>query len=209
MKICFISDTHELHDKLKLPESDILVHAGDLTMGGDVKACRTALAWLNAQPHEHVVFVAGNHDFAFESNNKDVLLKGFERLIYLQDTEKEIKGLRFYGSPVQPWFHDWAFNVQRGEAIRRYWDLIPGDVDVLITHGPPFGILDQSIKGKTDHLGCEELADTLSVIHPKIHVFGHIHGSYGRWDASDTKYINASVVNEAYQVVNEPHLIEL
>jgi Icc-related predicted phosphoesterase len=209
MKICFISDTHDLHHKVTLPEADILVHAGDLTMAGEPEYCLKALAWLNAQPHEHVVLVAGNHDFAFESEHKDVLLKGFDRLIYLENSGAEVAGLKFWGSPVQPWFHDWAFNVQRGEAISKIWNQIPEGLDVLITHGPPFSILDQAVKGRSEHLGCGDLLARLCDVKPKIHVFGHIHGSYGRRDAVNTKYFNASVVNEAYQVVNEPQVIEL
>jgi Icc-related predicted phosphoesterase len=152
--------------------------------------------------------IAGNHDFSFE---KQIIKDSFDygRVIYLEDSGTEIEGLKIYGSPVQPWFCDWAFNVHRGAAIKKYWDKIPEGLDILITHGPPNIILDQSILGRSDHLGCEDLLANLAITKPKIHVFGHIHGSYGRWDSANTKYINASVVNEAYQVVNEPQVIEL
>jgi Icc-related predicted phosphoesterase len=190
-----------------VPEGDILVHAGDLTMAGDIYNTQKALNWLNDQPHAYVVFVAGNHDFAFErAYTKERLDLG--RLIYLENSAQQVGGINFYGSPVQPWFMDWAFNVHRGAPIREYWNKIPYDVHVLITHGPPYGILDQSIPGKSDHLGCEELRSRLEMIQPKIHVFGHIHGSRGT-ETNGIKFVNASVVNEAYKVVNEPIVVEL
>lgn len=204
MKLCFISDTH--NNQIEIPDADILIHAGDLTLSGTVEECVKTLGWLNALPHEHIVFIAGNHDFAFQSDKKDYLLKLFPRLNYLENSGIELLGLKIWGSPVQPWFHDWAFNVPRGAAIKKYWDLIPDNLDVLVTHGPPFGILDQAILGKTDHLGCEELAFNIGKTKPAINVFGHIHGSYGHRDGS-TKYYNASVVNEAYEVTNNPHII--
>jgi Icc-related predicted phosphoesterase len=210
-RLVLISDTHDLHNQLSVPEGDILVHAGDLTMAGDVYNTQKALNWLNEQPHEHVVFVAGNHDFAFErAYTKERL--DFGRLVYLENSGEQIGGINFYGSPVQPWFMDWAFNVHRGLPIRQYWNRIPDGVDVLITHGPPYGILDQATPGKSDHLGCEELRDRMAswdISEPKVHVFGHIHGSHGREIRGATTFVNASAVNEAYKVVNQPIVVEI
>lgn len=203
MKLCLISDTHDQHDKVVLPEADILIHAGDLTLAGEPAACRSALQWLNAQPHKHVVVIAGNHDFAFESPHKGLLLEGL-RIVYLENSGVELEGLKIWGSPVQPWFHDWAFNVQRGAAIRQYWDEIPAGLDVLITHGPPYGVLDQARPDRSDHLGCEELDIAVKCRPPILHVFGHIHGSFGEHIGVDTVFVNASQVNEAYQIVNTP-----
>ena len=208
MKICFISDTHDQHDRVKVPAADILIHTGDLTMSGDVASCRKALQWLNAQPHEYIIVIAGNHDFAFESEHKNVLLLGLDRLTYLENSGTEVKGLKIWGSPVQPWFHDWAFNIQRGEPIKKYWNEIPEGLDVLITHGPPWGKLDQVIPDRTDHLGCEELEKRVHEVKPKIHAFGHIHGGYGTMQGKHTKFVNSSLLNEAYQFVNEPIVIE-
>jgi len=207
MKLCLISDTQNQHEQVKMPYADILIHAGDLTMSGTVEECRHALRWLNSQPYEHIVMVAGNHDFAFEHpDRKKLILEGMNRIHYLENEGTTISGLKIWGSPVTPWFCDWAFNVNRGSAIKKIWDTIPENTDVLITHGPPMGILDQSVSGKTDHLGCEELAERIeTVVLPKIHVFGHIHGGYG----SKGRYHNASVVNEAYQVSNSPIVVEI
>lgn len=205
MKLVLISDTHDLQHKVSIPDGDVFVHAGDLTMIGDVESTQKAIDWLDGQPHEHVVFIAGNHDYAFERGSRLDL----KRLAYLENSSVTIHGVKFYGSPVQPWFMSWAFNVHRGKPIKQFWDKIPEDTDVLITHGPPWGVLDQSIPGKTDHLGCEELAKRMDAIKPKVHVWGHIHGSHGKVSLGDCSSYNASVVNEAYKVVNEPFVVEI
>jgi Icc-related predicted phosphoesterase len=122
--------------------------------------------------------IAGNHDRLFESHSiptHDLITNG----IYLGDSGVELDGVKFCGSPVQPPFNNWTFDVERGEAIRRHWDKIPMKTDVLVTHGPPFGILDQS-RPMTTHLGCEELAKVVDKIAPRLRLFGHIHGGHGR-----------------------------
>lgn len=159
------------------------------------------------QPAKEVVFTAGNHDFAFERAYAKEKLD-LCRLRYLQDEAIEIDGKKFYGSPWQPAFCGWAFNVERGQAIKKYWDLIPEGIDVLITHGPPMGLLDQSSRGR-ENLGCEELAKRIDIVKPKVHVFGHIHGGRGHRNYRGMDFYNASVVNEAYNVVHEPYVITI
>lgn len=209
MKLVMLSDTHTMHDKVIVPDGDVLVHAGDMALDGRLSEVQDTLNWLNNQPHQYVVAIAGNHDFALERprHRKDI---DFGRVIYLENSSANIEGINFWGSPVTPWFHDWAFNVRRGLHIRKVWDEVPdaGLVDVLITHGPPYGTLDQSSRGGY-HLGCEELAERIKISVPLVHVFGHIHGGYGTLDNGTTRYFNASVVNEAYQVVNPPQEVEL
>lgn len=164
--------------------------------------------WLGSLPHRHKVVIAGNHDLLFESYPE--MARGrLNSAIYLENSGTEILGLKFWGSPVQPTFHNWAFNVDRGAAIRRYWKKIPPDTDVLITHGPPFGTLD-----KTDilgpHLGCEDLTKAVLQIKPKLHVFGHIHGGHGQEiNKSGTLFVNAAVLNERYVHTHAPIVIEL
>jgi Icc-related predicted phosphoesterase len=127
--------------------------------------------------------------------------------IYLENSGVELEGLKFWGSPVQPEFNSWAFNVKRGAAIRRYWDKIPMDTDVIVTHGPPFGILDQS---RSRHLGCEEFAKTVNKIVPRLNVFGHIHGGRGYFlGKNGTQFVNASVLNDLYMLVYEAQIIDL
>jgi Icc-related predicted phosphoesterase len=209
LKLVLISDTHEKHNALSVPDGDVLVHAGDLTYRGDFDAVLEATQWLRKLPHKHKVVIAGNHDFLFEKKPASArsLMDGIH---YLENESIVIDGVKFYGSPVQPWFYDWAFNVQRGEAIRKYWDMMPEDTDVLITHGPPKGFQDQSVPHKnTEHLGCYDLLEAVLRIKPKIHVFGHIHGGYGYQRFEGTQFYNASVVNEAYKLTNDPFVVEI
>jgi Icc-related predicted phosphoesterase len=162
-RIICVSDTHGQHAGLPLPDGDILIHAGDFMTYGN-------------SPHK--IVIAGNHDRLFESHPIPARAL-ITNAIYLKDSGVEVEGLKFWGSPVQPPFNNWAFNVQRGAPIRKHWDKIPMGTDVLATHGPPFGILDQS-RPMTDHLGCEELAEVVEKVAPRLHFFGHIHGGHGR-----------------------------
>jgi len=108
----------------------------------------------------------------------------------LNDSPFEYEGLKFWGSPISPTFFDWSFNRDRGPKIKRHWDMIPNDTDILITHGPPAGILDRNRKNV--NCGCDDLLEALARVNPKLHVFGHIHESYGIHDSSSTKFVNAS-----------------
>ena len=206
-RIVAISDTHEKHGQIRVPEGDILVCAGDITINGKPAAVSEFNAWFAAQPHRHKLLIAGNHDFLFE---KDI---GYARslispgIIYLENSGCEIMGLKFWGSPVTPWFFDWAFNKQRGEEIRRFWDEIPADTDVLVTHGPPFGILDKNAGG--ENTGCEELRRALERVRPRLHIFGHIHEGYGIAEQDEMTLINACQLDYQYRLVNEPLVVTL
>lgn len=208
MRLVLLSDTHTFHDQVQVPDGDVLCHAGDMGLRGTPAEIQPCLDWLNAQPHKHVVAIAGNHDFAFEKWPQQLKLG---RINYLENSSVNIDGKNFYGSPVTPWFLDWAFNVQRGKAIKEYWNMIPdaGLVDVLLTHGPPIGILDQSLPGRSENLGCEELAKQVKISKPLVHAFGHIHGSYGKRTYRDIQFFNCSQVDETYQVVNKPWVVDL
>jgi Icc-related predicted phosphoesterase len=161
--------------------------------------------WLAGLPHPHKLVIAGNHDFCFERQPAES-----ERLIkhahYLRDTGVTLAGLRFYGSPWQPWFFDWAFNLKRGPEIRAKWDLIPEGVDVLITHGPPAGHGDLTTRG--DRAGCADLLDALDRVRPRLHVFGHIHEGYGQTLAGATRCINASICNVNYAPANAAIVVD-
>jgi Icc-related predicted phosphoesterase len=211
VSLVLISDTHGFHEGVNLPEGDVLIHAGDfMNSGTRIKELTDFIKWWNTRPHQVKILVAGNHDILVEE--KPELLKSLlYGTDYLLDSGVEYFGLKFWGSPFQPRFYDWAFNVDRGEAIKKHWDLIPDDMDVLITHGPPYGILDQAFPSQnSEKCGCEELLDVITKIRPKIHAFGHIH-STGPREASNgcTYFINASQVDEAYRLVNRPIVIEL
>jgi len=109
-----------------------------------------------------------------------------------------IDNVFFWGSPYTPEFMDWAFMYPRGSAARQYWDQIPYNLDVLITHGPPLGILDQAMPGGA-HLGCEKLLEAVKEKKPKIHLFGHIHGGAVTFENGVTRFVNAAYLNEQYK----------
>ena len=199
MKITLISDTHTQHDKLRLPGGDLLIFAGDFMSSGYSKTeVINFLGWLDEQPYDFIVFIAGNHDRWVENFNEDFrgLLTGYKNIEYLQDEWIIIDGVKIYGTPWQPWFHNWAFNLQRGEALQKKWDMIPEDADILITHSPPFRILDKCEDGY--RAGCENLLNRLNVVKPKINVFGHIHEACGHVYQDGTHFFNASVLDARY-----------
>lgn len=204
MRIVTLSDTHGHHRKVSVPEGDVLIFAGDfMTSGYNFHEVGDFAQWFTSLPHPKKIWIAGNHDRAVESNKK-ACLPVFKGSVYLENDSTEYFGVKFYGSPITPAFNNWAFNVERGEAIKKYWDNIPDDTDVLITHGPPKGVLDNSIEWGPG-LGCEELAKRVAEVRPTIHIFGHIHGGYGR----SGEFRNVSICNEAYRPVNAPQVIDL
>lgn len=207
MKITFISDTHSKHDELTLAipmDTDLLIHAGDLSTMGKPAELSRFLNWYNDLPIPNKVFVAGNHDFLPEKAPPlfRSMLDNFSDLIYLENEEIVIDNLKIWGSPISPFFFNWAFNRHRGADIRRYWEAIPEDVDILVTHGPPLGFGDRTTRGEL--VGCKDLLDFVEKIKPKYHTFGHIHEGYGLYQNEDTTFINASVLNERYEMVNAP-----
>ncbi|MCK5689653.1 metallophosphoesterase, partial [Myxococcota bacterium] len=134
--LALLSDTHGLHDTIQVPDADILVHAGDMTNRGSLDDLNRFASWLKELPHEHKIIVAGNHDWCFENNHaesKQIIEK--TGAIYLQDEAVEVEGLNIYGSPWQPWFYDWAFNLPRdGDELKAKWAAIPNDTHILLTH---------------------------------------------------------------------------
>jgi Icc-related predicted phosphoesterase len=207
MRCVFISDTHLRHT-FSIPNGDVLVHSGDATIRGDFFEVREFADWFKSFTHAHKIFVAGNHDWLFEKDPE--LARSIIKPVatYLQDSSIEINGLVFYGAPWSPRFMDWAFNVDRGLAIAKKWAQIP-KCDVLITHGPPYGILDTVHRNSKEHLGCEELAKRVRQVRPKIHAFGHIHGGHNTIVRKGTQFINASICDEAYRAVNSPIVVDI
>lgn len=224
--LVIISDTHGRHKKVQVPEGDVLIHCGDSCGHGEFWQFREFLKWFGDQPHKHKILIAGNHDRCLISD-MDLCheeLKKYPEITYLEDTGIEIEGVKFWGSPWTPKFLNWFFMVQRGEQARKKWDKIPEDTDVLITHGPPYGILD-AVNPHPDNpgfnAGCEELLSAVYMrIRPMLHIFGHIHGSYGKVWLPPTRdpdggmhdgimFVNAATCNEAYEPVNPPMVLKL
>jgi Icc-related predicted phosphoesterase len=244
MKIAGISDIHGLWaervetkdgkvhwpSRITYPPADVLVFAGDV-LGNywgdkyDSELQMAELARLNEflgtkiadGTYKHVIFVAGNHDWCFQKRpeSKDILTNAH----YLQDSGVEIEGVKFWGSPWQPWFWDWAFNFPdhndnffRARAhARATWGMIPDDTDVLITHGPPLGILDETFQGMG--VGCQFLRERIHDLSLKLHVFGHIHYSYGTkvmgGFGPTTTFMNAAACDEEYQPTNPIQIVEI
>lgn len=208
MKFVTIADTHGKHSGLVVPEGDVLIHAGDISMKGDSYEVENFLTWFDKQDFEHKIFIAGNHDFYFEREpDENVQQMIPSNVTYLNDSLTTIKGIKIWGSPISPWFFNWAFNRHRGDAIKRHWDLIPNDIDILITHGPVYQVLDRTLSGQ--QVGCLDLLDKIQEIQPKIHICGHIHEAYGIEERFGIKFINASVLNAKYQLTNSPVVFEL
>jgi predicted MPP superfamily phosphohydrolase len=206
MRIVCISDTHGLARGVDIPDGDLLLHAGDLTGRGRPTEIAAEADWLRSLPHRRKVVIAGNHDFGLETDAVRCrpLLRG---LVYLEDAETDFEGLRIWGSPWQPRFFDWAFNLDRGPAIRAKWDLIPAGIDILVTHGPPARILDRTA-GEQD-AGCADLREAVRRVRPRLHLFGHIHEGYGRLEEDGTTFVNASLCDLAYEPVNPPIVVDL
>lgn len=209
-RIICLSDTHNFHEQISVPDGDILIHAGDATGRGTIPEIADFNRWFANQPHEHKILIAGNHDWLFEISSAAARRLLDDSIIYLEDSAVEIENLKFYGSPWQPRFFDWAFNLMRGAELAEKWEMIPADTDVLITHGPPNGILDEVPRRYfIENTGCEELRKRVEMVRPKLHVFGHIHCGYGQTEQSGVKFVNASVCDEEYQPINAPVVIDL
>jgi len=222
MKITFISDTHTRQGLIPmedLPGGDLLIHAGDIMNSGyNRNDIWDFLHWYDLIPgYDKKVFIAGNHDRMFENHPEDVKewLSKFPNIVYLQDESYEIydletdKSIKIYGSPWQPEFYSWAFNLPKnGIEIAGKWEGIPDDTDILITHGPSWGAVDTVAGRPWDNLGCELLSERIQRFRPKIHVCGHIHSGYGIETIDNIHYINASVLDERYEYTQKPWNVE-
>ena len=215
MRIVCISDTHNCNEQVSVPEGDIIIHSGDATINGTEQEVAAFLNWFSRLPHRNKIFIAGNHDWLFQTDARFArTLVADSKVIYLQDSSTTIGGLAIYGSPWQPRFYDWAFNLNRGAEMAEKWAMIPADIDILVTHGPPQGILDEvETQHGGSHEGCEELRKKVKQLagsgRLKLHCFGHIHSGYGVHGEFGVKFVNASICDEEYQPTQPPIVIDL
>lgn len=201
MDIVLISDTHELHRELDLPAGDVLIHAGDFTMlSRSLAAIRDFNSWLGELPYEHKLVVPGNHEFFLEADQSQRNL--LSNAIVLIDEGVEIDGMRFWGSPLTPSDGGAFGRILPADRVRN-WSRIPQETHILITHGPPCGILDRS-PGQREHVGDPELLTAVSRIRPLLHVFGHVHGAYGSTVRGDTTFVNAALLGAGGDLQNAP-----
>jgi predicted phosphodiesterase len=225
MKITIISDTHTKHRYCEndLPGGDLLIHAGDFMNSGynPIEAIEFFKWFDEIDNYDFKVFIAGNHDRWMQDKTEESrgILTGYKTIDYLQDDwmtvgdsdphDPNVQTAKIWGSPWQPEFYNWAFNLPRnGEELKAKWDMIPEDVDILITHGPAWGFLDDVEGRRGQHLGCELLTERIKQIKPKIHICGHIHSGYGHYFDGHTHYFNASVLNERYSYSHLPWNID-
>lgn len=208
MKFVVISDTHGKHDSLTVPDGDVLLHAGDMSVRGELHELRDFNDWLTKLPHNQKLFIPGNHDFCFE--DEEVSREAMDSLQArcLIDDLVEIDGVKIWGAPWQPEFFNWAFNLKRGQPLREKWQMIPDDVDILVTHGPPRGIGDE-VYPQCETVGCRELRKRVKEIQPSYHIFGHIHEGYGLYENGRTTFVNAAICDRQHAPRNRPLVFEV
>ena len=213
-KVLCISDTHSKHNLIPkewLEPADIIIHAGDISNVGSFLDIEHFCMWFSSlDQYKHKIFIAGNHDWSFQTSPDHTadILSRFPNITYLQDSSVTVEGLKIYGSPWQPEFCDWAFNLPRnGEQLEEKWNAIDVDTDILITHGPAWGMLD-IIPGNL-RVGCEILTEKIKNSKIKTLICGHIHHSYGEMMRDWVHYINAATLNERYEVQNPPIIFEI
>jgi Icc-related predicted phosphoesterase len=207
IKIGAFSDSHNLHEKLKINKFDILICAGDATNQGSFPEVCKFLNWFGQQESTHKVYVPGNHDWLAQREpgiTKDLCDQNNIKLLINEGIQ--IEGINIWGSPVTPFFCNWAFNAFSDE-LKKTWNLIPENLDILITHGPPYNILDKN--GLDQSCGCNFLFDEIQKKKPRCHIFGHIHENNGLKEFNGTKFYNVSICNDCYRIENEVMEIDL
>jgi len=207
MRIVTLSDTHTQHRHVKVPGGDVLLFAGD----GEFRSALDLIdfnSWLSCLKFKVIIAIAGNHDFFCEKYPDDVR-KYLTKAIYLKDEQYVLpNGMIVWGSPMTPTFLNWAFMESDENLGRYYWSKIPKDTDILLIHGPAYGHLDVAVPGG-DHLGSKTSAKKVAELRIPYVIHGHIHGGYGKEEIGKTTYINCSVLDEKYQLVNQPIVIDV
>lgn len=192
MKILHLSDTHKRHRALdNLPDADVVVHSGDFCMVGTEAEAIDFMNWFCDLPYAHKIFICGNHDdclYGAEINGLD------PNVHYLCNSGVKINGVKFYGVPM---FMEDCVSDRQSRNIAN----IPADTDVLITHCPPYGILDFD---DNINYGSEELLAKVAEISPQLHIFGHIHANNGIQQINNTTFVNSAILNSNYCDLQQP-----
>lgn len=216
IKIVAISDVHTKWNKLIIPKCDILISAGDYSFRGESHLVKDFHGWLNKQDATHIISVQGNHELWVENNfkeAKDIALAACPRVDFLDEGLVEIDDIKIWGSAITPWFHSWAWN-RHPQEITKHWNRIPNDINILITHGPPYNILDKTIYSNGDPrlepLGCPQLLKRIKELKDlDLHFFGHIHNPGGEQHHEDgISFYNSAICNELYLPINPITIVE-
>jgi len=217
VKFVVLSDTHGYHKQLKVPDGDFLIHVGDFSMRANHTAVIEFARWMKSLPHKHKIIVAGNHDVCLEGDRLWAK-EEFAPAHYLMHEKLTLDGFRFFGSPYSSAIRepsDWSFDYPpNGQRSKDLWEQIPKNLDVLITHGPPKGILDLvkfTHKGEEPNVGDVNLLRQVMEVEPRVHVFGHIHEGYGVYQhpTRRTRFFNVSICNLDYRPVNPITVFDL
>lgn len=212
MLIAPMSDSHNRHDQFKLSDADLGIHCGDFSSMGYVHETKGFLEWFSKQPVKNRLFICGNHDGTLPEEQPSLfkeILKEYPGVTYLQNDGITIDGIKFWGRPYTPRFNDWFWMADPGSPkMLSSLDIIPKDTDVLITHGPPYGILDTT--NGNQHVGCKDMRDWLEDGNPKpkLILCGHIHNGRGVYQYGDTTIVNCAVLNDWYRWGGNPMLID-
>lgn len=216
-----MSDSHNEAINIEIPDGDVLLHAGDFTKKGTLGEVLAFNSFLRNLSHKHKVVIAGNHDFAFDFEAFDrkarvnpelrhidpaKIKNALRSCVYLEDTEVEICGYKIWGSPWVIQHYPGAFTLRDRSVLKSKWDLIPSNIDILLTHSPPYGICDSD---SARNFGSPELRDRVQEIKPLVHVFGHIHEGYGKYQDNGITYLNSAMVNKRYTPVHGPWVFDL
>jgi Icc-related predicted phosphoesterase len=203
-----------------MPPGDILIHSGDITKIGELDTIKDFCDWVKDLHYPHAICVYGNHELGHDKpgpkKQKGIELLQEAGIIYLEDSGIEIDGLKVWGSPYTPFYKDWAFNRNSIE-IKRHWDAIPDDTNILITHGPPYSILDDLERfdfhrgSYIENVGCKSLLARIKELKQlKLHCYGHIHECYGKIEIDGIKFVNSSICQALpKQGPNEPQIIDI
>jgi len=205
IRLVLISDTHELHRELDVPDGDILIHCGDISMmSRSLAAIEDFDDWLGALPHKVKLLVPGNHEFVLEDSGHRGLITNATMLV---NESVKVMGLRIWGSPTTP-LVDGAFGVISDIDRARLYEQIPKDTDIVVTHGPPYGVLDQA-PGSEYHAGCCQLLAAIQRVKPRLHVFGHAHGCFGTMDTPETLFANVALLGSDGSLSNAPVVLQM
>lgn len=210
MKIVVISDTHSNHESMKeLPSGDILIHCGDFSSYGGYDETKSFLDWFSGQKHEHKIAIPGNHEISLcplrrSTESIKELISSYCNIHFLIDQEIIIDNVKFYGTPwcggESKIMKHWGFYIESGK--KSVFGKIPSDTDILISHSPPFGILDNG-------LGSRSLLERVKDVRPVFHLFGHIHETYGEFCSDYTQFYNCSNCDSDNRITNEPRVLIL
>ena len=231
-KIACASDIHGRWREINYPPADILIFAGDIfhnynddhpNANEQFNEAKQLNEFVRTLPYHTVVIIPGNHCWVYEKRSFEEMQNALFNMVLLNSTKALIHGLKFYGEPGTPWFGQWAYSFPRrdlgvGEYAEQVWNKIPEETEILVTHGPAYGIrdrvMDSMSRGRDPHVGCPKLRSRLNYLpNLKLHCVGHIHFQYGQERVqlpnASPLVVNASVCNEGYDPVNPIQVVEV